>query len=60
VLLSSKEVMKLLREHGWELVRIRGSHHLFVKPGKNYHITLPHPEKDLAAGTLRKIMKLIN
>ncbi|WP_376751358.1 type II toxin-antitoxin system HicA family toxin [Pantoea piersonii] len=60
MLLSSKEVMKLLREHGWELVRIRGSHHLFVKPGKNYHITLPHPEKDLAAGTLRKIMKLIN
>ncbi|WBV22833.1 type II toxin-antitoxin system HicA family toxin [Pantoea piersonii] len=58
--MSSKEVMKLLREHGWVFVRIRGSHHLFVKPGKNYHITLPHPEKDLAAGTLRKIMKLIN
>lgn len=58
--MSSKEVMKLLREHGWVLIRIRGSHHLFVKLAKNYHITLPHPEKDLAAGTLRKIMKLIN
>ncbi|WP_333620476.1 type II toxin-antitoxin system HicA family toxin [Pantoea septica] len=52
--MSSKEMMKLLREHGWMLVRLRGSHHVFVKPGKPYHISLPHPEKDLAVGTLKK------
>jgi len=60
VLLSSKEMMRLLREHGWTRVRVRGSHHIFVKQGKNYHITLPHPEKDLATGTLNKILKMID
>ena len=59
VLLSSKEMMRLLREHGWMLVRVRGSHHVFVKLGKPWHITLPHPEKDLAAGTLKKIIKMM-
>lgn len=57
--MSSKEMMKLLREHGWMLVRVTGSHHVFVKPDKPYYLTLPHPEKDLAVGTLKKIIKLM-
>lgn len=28
------EVSQLLESAGYELVRIRGSHHLFVKPGR--------------------------
>ena len=27
------ELRKLLERNGWELVRIRGSHHVFRKPG---------------------------
>ncbi len=26
------EVLRLVRKHGWALVRIRGSHHVFEKP----------------------------
>lgn len=27
------EVRRLLEKHGWILIRIRGSHHVFQKPG---------------------------
>ncbi|WP_434064621.1 type II toxin-antitoxin system HicA family toxin [Symbiopectobacterium purcellii] len=49
--------MKLLEINGWVLDRVKGSHHIFVKDGKDYHITVPHPEKDVAKGTLAKILK---
>ena len=58
--MSSKELMKLLKQRGWVLDRVKGSHHVFVREDKDYHITVPHPEKDLATGTLSKIMKLID
>ena len=31
--LTGKELAKLLEQRGWELRRIHGSHHIFVKPG---------------------------
>ncbi|WP_072013062.1 type II toxin-antitoxin system HicA family toxin [Pectobacterium carotovorum] len=55
--MSSHELMKLLKENGWVLDRVKGSHHVFVKAGKAHHITVPHPEKDIATGTLKKILK---
>lgn len=55
--MSSKELMKLLVKNGWVLVRVKGSHHTFIKVGTALHITLPHPEKDVATGTLHKILK---
>ena len=51
--------MNVLRKNGWVLDRVKGSHHTFIKEGKNYHITVHHPEKDLATGTLRQIPKTI-
>ncbi|MDV1094985.1 type II toxin-antitoxin system HicA family toxin [Raoultella ornithinolytica] len=55
--MSSAELMKLLVKDGWVLKRIKGSHHIFKKDGIPHAITVPHPEKDLADGTLRKILK---
>ncbi|HIE8756129.1 TPA: type II toxin-antitoxin system HicA family toxin [Klebsiella variicola subsp. variicola] len=55
--MSSSEVMKLLKENGWVLDRVRGSHHIFVKDGVDHHITVPHPRKDVAKGTLHDILK---
>lgn len=52
--------MKLLKERGWVLDRVKGSHHVFVRDDKGYHITVPHPEKDMATGTLKQIMKLMD
>lgn len=55
--LSSRELMKLLVQHGWVLKRVKGSHHTYTKVGRVDIITVPHPEKDVATGTLRDILK---
>ena len=52
---SSREVIRLLTRNGWRLVRVRGSHHHFAHPLRSGIVTVPHPEKDLPAGTLRSI-----
>ncbi|WP_428979226.1 type II toxin-antitoxin system HicA family toxin [Erwinia pyri] len=49
--------MKLLQQNGWVLNRVKGSHHIFIKEGKEHHITVPHPEKNVAKGTLHDILK---
>lgn len=57
--MSSKDLMKLLVENGWVFDRKKGSHHTFKKEGVDHVITVPHPEKDLAKGTLKKLLKLM-
>jgi predicted RNA binding protein YcfA (HicA-like mRNA interferase family) len=55
--MNSRDVMKVLKEDGWEVVNIRGSHHQFKHPTKTGRVTLPHPKKDLPLGTVRNIFK---
>ena len=31
--LTAKQVIKILKKNGWKLVRIKGSHHHFLKEG---------------------------
>lgn len=59
ITLSSGELIKLLERNGWVFDRQKGSHKVYIKAGVHYHITVPHPEKDIAKGTLRKILKMI-
>ena len=56
-LMSSKELIKQLNKLGWQEVRIKGSHHQFKHPNKDYLITVPHPKRDLPKGTVQKILK---
>ncbi|MCX7721631.1 MAG: type II toxin-antitoxin system HicA family toxin [Verrucomicrobiae bacterium] len=52
---------RLLKKHGWVLKRIRGSHHIFSKPGKRKIITLPvHGNKELKPGLAARIAKDTN
>lgn len=53
--MTSQEVIDVLKESGWVLDRIRGSHHIFKNPAKGGHVTVPHPRKDMAMATLRSI-----
>jgi predicted RNA binding protein YcfA (HicA-like mRNA interferase family) len=39
--LSGREVCNILTRHGWELKRINGSHHIFLKPGNKERISVP-------------------
>lgn len=52
---SSREVMRLLMDDGWFLVRIDGSHHHFKHPTKKGLVTVKHPDKDIPIKTLRSI-----
>jgi predicted RNA binding protein YcfA (HicA-like mRNA interferase family) len=53
-----RDVLKLLEEDGWYLVRTKGSHQQYKHPTKMGLVTLPgKPGDDLAPGTLNSIFK---
>lgn len=51
--MKSGELIKLLEDDGWVLVRINGSHHHFKKEGNPFLITISHPTKDLSIGQVK-------
>jgi len=53
--LRSRDVIKLLRANGWELIRITGSHHHFRHAERDQIVTVPHPKAHLPIGTLKSI-----
>ena len=55
--MNSREIIARLRADGWVLVRTKGSHHQFKRPGEHGLITVPHPRKDFPAGTLKAIKR---
>lgn len=55
---SGKELCKLLEEHGWYLVRAKGSHRHYNKLGTQVLITVPvHSNKPLKKGTQMAILQ---
>ena len=57
--LSPKSLFKILKENGWELDRIRGSHHIFIKIETRQTLPVPvHGNKDLKLGTYKGILKM--
>ena len=55
--MNSKDVIKRLKKDGWLKVGGKGDHEKFKHPLKKGHVIVPHPRKDIALGTLRKIYK---
>jgi predicted RNA binding protein YcfA (HicA-like mRNA interferase family) len=57
--ISGNEFGMVLKKQKWELARIRGSHHIFAKPGRIERISVPvHGNKPLKVGLLRSLMKM--
>ncbi|MCX6376675.1 MAG: type II toxin-antitoxin system HicA family toxin [Armatimonadetes bacterium] len=57
--LSGKKLAKALERHGWVLRRIRGSHHVYTKPGSNVRLSIPiHGSKPLRVGLLSHFLKV--
>ena len=53
-----REVLRMLEQDGWFLVRTRGSHQQYKHPAKKGLVTIPgNRNDDLAPGTLNSIMK---
>lgn len=56
--ISGKMFCRLLQYHGWQLQRIRGSHHIYTHPKRMEILTVPiHSNQDLKIGTLSKLLK---
>jgi predicted RNA binding protein YcfA (HicA-like mRNA interferase family) len=57
--LSGRELCRVLEAHGWQLRRIKGSHHVYSKAGNLARISVPvHGSKDLKIGLLRHLLRL--
>jgi len=53
-----RDVIRLIEEDGWYLVRTKGSHRQYKHPTKPGLVTIAgHPNDDLAEGTLSSILK---
>ncbi len=56
--ISGKRMCRALEKSGWTLVRVKGSHHAYQKPGNPATVIVPvHGNRDLKPGTQRGIMK---
>ena len=53
--MKDKDLLKLLKKNGWDIVRINGSHHVLQKSGQT--TVVPIHGKDVPAGLLNAILK---
>ena len=57
--LSDKELARLVERHGWSLLRIQGSHHIYGKAGSIVRLSVPiHGNTPLKAGLLKHLLKM--
>lgn len=57
--ISGKDLCRLLEIKGWELKRINGSHHIYMKEGRAERISVPvHKNQDMKIGLLKALMKI--
>jgi len=53
---TGKDLVTLLKSHGWRVEHVRGSHHVLRK--KKQQISVPvHAGKDLGKGLLGRLLK---
>ena len=56
---SGKQFAKIVERHGWKLLRIQGSHHIYGKPGIDVRLSIPiHKNQALKIGLQRHLMKM--
>ncbi|HOH29179.1 MAG TPA: type II toxin-antitoxin system HicA family toxin [Candidatus Hydrogenedentes bacterium] len=55
---SGKDLCKVLEQHGWKLLRIQGSHHIYGYTESIVRISVPvHANRVLKRGLLLHLMK---
>jgi predicted RNA binding protein YcfA (HicA-like mRNA interferase family) len=55
--MTSADLIRELRQAGWVLDRVRGSHHVFKHRARPGHIVVLHPKKDLGTGLVKAIRR---
>lgn len=56
-MISSREIIKILKANGWVQVATRGDHHQFKHPTIAGKVTVQHPMKDLSLRNIISIEK---
>jgi predicted RNA binding protein YcfA (HicA-like mRNA interferase family) len=55
---SGKDLCRILERHGWSLLRIHGSHHIYGKPGSIVRLSVPvHGSKPLKTGLVCHLLQ---
>lgn len=55
---SGKDLCKIFARHGWSLLRIHGSHHIYGKPGSVVRLPVPvHGSELLKTGLVRHLLQ---
>ena len=54
------ELDRLLKKHGWHVVRTKGSHNQYQKEGVAKTLTVPNPSGDIANIIVKNILKGAN
>ncbi|MEO0501234.1 MAG: type II toxin-antitoxin system HicA family toxin [Pseudomonadota bacterium] len=55
--MKSRDIIRAIRDEGWWLDRIVGSHHHFRHDERPGTTTVIHPKKDISIGTVKSIEK---
>ena len=55
--LTSRKIIKLLKERGFVLDHVSGSHYVFYHPKSLARVTVPYHNQDLPKGTLLNILR---
>ena len=55
--LTPQELGKILEARGWELDRIKGSHHIYYHSQTGQRVVVPFHKRDLPRGTQRAILR---
>ena len=57
--LSGRELARLVERHGWTLLRVSGSHHIYGKAGIVARLSIPaHGNRQLKRGLLKHLLKI--
>lgn len=56
---TGKELAKLVEQHGWKLLRIHGSQHIYGREGSIVRLSIPiHGNAPLKTGLGKHLMKM--
>lgn len=56
--LTANQVIRVLERKGWQLDRVRGSHHIMVHPATRRALPVPMHNRELKVGTLAAILRM--
>ena len=54
---TPQKIIKILKQKGFVLDRVKGSHHIYYHPGLKRRVVVPLHKRDLPKGTFYEILK---